>query len=199
MSTCRDILLEIKRRLGDTNAPVPGEVDMMAFLNKALRGMWNYGAMLVSPVLQSIDRFQGTGHTLTLPEQTIRIRSVYDHALNRNIYPVSPMYGMLNDTLDTKRRFRFLGDRIELYPQDDSEQFDLSVCRIPEFVPLKLRSDDLPFPSHLDGMVVEWTLAIASKKDAELSDVSPGQLPQGNMLTEYFRGGARLLTGRGPW
>ena len=35
MITARAILLEVKRRLGDTNTPYPDEVDALAFLNRA--------------------------------------------------------------------------------------------------------------------------------------------------------------------
>ena len=49
MSTARDLLLEIKRQMGKVNAAEPEETDVLAFLNRALEGIWNYGARLNSP------------------------------------------------------------------------------------------------------------------------------------------------------
>ena len=57
MSTARSVLQEIKRRLGDVHAATPGETDLLAFLNKTLSGIWNYGVRLRSPVLQRTQRW----------------------------------------------------------------------------------------------------------------------------------------------
>ena len=54
MITARAILLEVKRRLGDTNTPYPDEVDALAFLNRALLGIYNYGVYMNSSILRKV-------------------------------------------------------------------------------------------------------------------------------------------------
>lgn len=201
MSKCRDILLEVKRRLGDVNAPVPGEVDMMAFLNRALRGAWNFGARLWSPVLQKIVRVtEATGYSSTLSEEPFTVISAYDHTNARNIYPVDNWGGFLADTLGDTRKYRVVGTTFEVYPQSGDEGIDISICYVPEFTPLTDRDDDIPFSSRLDNIIIEWALSLITKGDPGTGELDPGLITHASTLSEYFRGTSpRYLTGYGPW
>jgi hypothetical protein len=200
MSTARSVLLEVRRRLGDVHAATPGETDLMAFLNKALSGIWNYGVRLRSPVLQRVQRFtEATGDTVEFDSGAPVVLDVYDHSTGRRLCPVREGR-LLEDSLDaTQRRYRVVNDTLTLLPATNAG-FDLTVCFIPQFAPLDARDDDLPFPSMLDGVVVEWTVTLLLRRTQTVSDVEPGLLGHGNTLSEYFRGATpRLVTGAGPW
>ena len=200
MSTARSILLEIKRRLGDVNAAVPGETDLMAALNRALRGIWNYGAHLRSPVLRKVGRFASEGeNSVTAEDGVLHVLGVYDHAAGREIAPLRSSGAALHAAVSGEERgYLVSGGTITVYP--DEESADLTVCYIPEFTPLADRGDDLPYSSRLDDVIVEWTIALLRGKRNTVSDVEPALLPHGNTLSDYFRGPVpQMPTGRGPW
>ena len=200
MSTARSVLQEIKRRLGDVHAATPGETDLLAFLNKALSGIWNYGVRLRSPVLQRTQRYtEATGDTVDFDNGAPVVLDVYDHSTGRTLCPVREGR-LLEDSIDTtQRRYRVVNDTLTLVPAQNAG-VDVTVCFIPRFAPLDSRDDDLPFPSMLDGVVVEWTVALLLRRTQTVSDVEPGLLGHGNTLNEYFRGATpRLVTGSGPW
>lgn len=197
MSTCRDIILEVKRRLGDVNAPVPGETDLMAFLNMALRAVWNYGAMLNSSrLMRKIER-AGPGPIVELGAAPMKVIAVLDKASNRKLYPINDPYG--GAQLDDQRAGRYLlsGDEIQLLPEDKYEDHDVQILLIPQFEKISERSDEIPFPFLLDQYVIEFTiLAIGGQLGhaALLEAVSTG-----NPMTDYFRGGSRIISGTPPW
>jgi len=200
MSTARSILLEIKRRLGDVNAAVPGETDLMAALNRALRGIWNHGARLRSQRLRKNERFtSAVDNTVEIDDGALHILGVYDHETGRRIFPLRSSSAFLRAAVEgLETGFVMSGRSITVYP--DTGNIDVTVCYIPEFTPLTDRGDDLPFPPMLDDITVEWTVALLRGKRDSVSDVEPALLPHGNTLSDYFRGPIpRMPTGRGPW
>ncbi len=200
MSTARSVMLEIKRRLGDVNASVPGETDLLAFLNRALRGMWNYGTNLKSPSIQkTIHLTEATGNSVIVDEGVGALLAVRDNTLGRFLPQTDLTDALDRDIRGGDRRYVATGNVIELFPSD-TNGVDLTLVYIPEFLPMEDRDDFLPFPSLLDDVIAEWVVALLTKKTSTVSDVEPALIQHRNTLNEYFRGlSRRLPTGRCPW
>lgn len=197
MSTCRAILLEVKRRVGDTVASVPGEVDLMAHLNSALRMLWNYGGMINSSKLHTKQTFTGSGNEITFDGLPMKIVSVFDNTAKRLVLPINVVYDGYEMWNPSSPRYLVNGDIIELLPVDSYASHDVSVLYIPEFTELTDRDADIPFPSYLDQYVIDMTLsALAGSLSVEAVNSA---VQSGNALTDYFRGGARYVTGTPPW
>ena len=200
MSTARSVMLEIKRRLGDVNASVPGETDLLAFLNRALRGMWNYGTNLKSPSIQkTIHLTEATGNSVIVDEGVGALLAVRDNTLGRFLPQTDLTDALDRDIRGGDRRYVATGNIIELFPSD-TDGVDVTIVYIPEFIPLEDRDSELPFPTRLDDIVVEWVIALLTTKNQSVSDVEPALVQHRATLNEYFRGLSRKLpTGIFPW
>ena len=98
MSDARGILYEVKRRLGDVNAPVPDESDIMSYLNSALRGIWNYAIELDSPRIEAheLATCDSTG-VVTLTQRPVRVTRVIDLTGSRELPEFTPRStGLIN-------------------------------------------------------------------------------------------------------
>lgn len=201
-STARNLLLEIRRRLGDVNESAFDETDMLALLNRALRGIWNYGAYRKAPYLQRTCRVSSvSGDSFALDGGALNVLSVYDHGSGRPLFSATPQEAMAVAVQggSIPRVFVATPTAIDLFPERNAGA-DLSVCYIPEFTPLKSRDDEMPFPSSLDAVIVEWALFLASDKGQSTSDFEPALSPVPGSLSAFFRGiGPRLVTGTPPW
>lgn len=201
-STARILLLEMRRRLGDVNESAFDETDMLALLNRALRGIWNYGAYRKAPHLQRTCRVSSvSGDSFPLDGGAMKVLSVYDHGSGHPLFPATPQEAMAvaDQGGSIPRVFVATPTGIDLIPARDAGA-DLSVCYIPEFTPLKSRDGEMPFPSSLDAAIVEWALFLASDKGQSTSDFEPALSPVPGSLSAFFRGiGPRLVTGTPPW
>lgn len=204
MITARAILLEVKRRLGDTNTPYPDEVDALAFLNRALLGIYNYGVYMNSSILRKVVEYT----TDAVGEATVTdgIAKIFGVANKTDSRILVPLYS-LTDVLsiagleDASPYYQISGDQISLYPAT-TEVKEIAVDYIPQFAKLANRSSTIPFGDELFNVVVDWTVAIIQGKQATVSDFEfANGNGYANTLSQYFRGkqSSRLITGQGPW
>lgn len=204
MITARAILLEVKRRLGDTNTPYPDEVDALAFLNRALLGIYNYGVYMNSSILRKVVEYT----TDAVGEATVTdgIAKIFGVANKTDSRILIPLYS-LTDVLSiaglegASPYYQTSGDKITLYPAT-TETKEIAVDYIPQFVKLANRSSTIPFGDELFNVVVDWTVAIIQGKQATVSDFEfANGSGYANTLSQYFRGkqSSRLITGQGPW
>ena len=93
------ILLEVKRRLGDVNAVVPEETDVLAYLNYALRGIWNYAIEIDSPRIEMTETqtCDATGF-VGLSKNPVKITGVMDIDRNVSLPEISPRRAATVDT-----------------------------------------------------------------------------------------------------
>lgn len=204
MITARAILLEVKRRLGDTNTPYPDEVDALAFLNRALLGIYNYGVYMNSSILRKVVEYT----TDAVGEATVAdgIAKIFGVANKTNSRILSPLRNItdvfLGESLEnTAPYYQTSGDKITLYPAT-TEAKTLVVDYIPQFVKLEDRDDTVAFGDELFNVVVDWVVALIQGKQTTVSDF---EFANGNgyatTLSQYFRGkqSSRMITGQGPW
>lgn len=204
MITARAILLEVKRRLGDTNTPYPDEVDALAFLNRALLGIYNYGVYMNSSILRKVVEYT----TDAVGEATVTdgIAKIFGVANKTNSRILSPLRNItdvfLGESLEnTVPYYQTSGDKITLYPAT-TEAKTLVVDYIPQFVKLEDRDDTVAFGDELFNVVVDWVVALIQGKQTTVSDF---EFANGNgyatTLSQYFRGkqSSRMITGQGPW
>lgn len=203
MSSARDIILEVKRRVGGVNAPVPDETDIMAFLNAALRGIWNYAIELDSPRIETSETAEfGPDGVVTLKKRPVRVSRVYDTAARRRLYRAAPReivpmsYEGLwawSETLD--------GIAVRMSPEYPGGT--VTVSYYPEFVPLRGRDEEMPFASVIDNVVVAWTAALITeggKATVGGADMLKAVGVPVSSLVQYFEGHAEEhYVGEGPW
>jgi|GEM_PF-2469689 len=197
MSTARDLLLEIKRQIGDVNASVPNETDLLAFLNRALGGLWNYGARLNSPVLYKYELFTSENGSIPIPGGIMRVKSVADHDTGCRILAVPLDYAVaMSGRMDEKnRRYVLSPTKIDIYPLNIPILAD--VIYMPYFTRLTSRDANLPFPPELDNAILNMTVGLISGKD---TDMIMASAPYGNAVSRFFRGrGCNAIVGHGPW
>ena len=197
------ILLEVKRRLGDVNAAVPDETDVLAYLNYALRGIWNYAVELNSPRIETTETTvcDATG-IVSLTRHPLKVTRVVDAETRNTLLPLSPGRASAVDS-------GYLGmwgysetlDGIKVYMSDKSTGGPLKVTYYPEFEALKDRSEKLPFASAIDNVVVAWTVRlIAEGRNMMLTDLINAADPVLSSLAKYFEGHAEEhYVGNCPW
>lgn len=196
MSTARDLILEIKRRLGGVNTPVPDETDVLAYLNGALAAIWNYGARLNSPVLYVSKLLSSASGSVTVAGGIQRIKSVRDHETGTLIPSVPLDYAVaMSSSTGGGRVYVRKPTGIDVYPLNMAITAD--AVYMPFYARLAHREDESPFPAELDNDVI--ALAAAMIKGAE-PDMVMAQRQYGNALSRYFRpGGPDTVVCRGPW
>ena len=206
MTTARDVLLEVKRRLGDTNTPTPNEADALAFLNRALLGIYNYGIYRQSDRLKKVDEFRShRGGIVRIPDKVWAIfgvvcednRKILSHYKNLiDYFSVDTCSGgPVAYAIDPKQEW------IKLYPTPE-KPVTVVVEYIPSFRKLRKRSDDVPFTPDLENIIVDWTCGVILGKQGSMSDYEYATAQgYGNTLGQYFRGIDKRteLVGHGPW
>lgn len=196
MSTARDLLLEIKRQMGKVNAAEPEETDVFAFLNRALEGIWNYGARLNSPVLFRHEVFTSPdGGTVQIPGGAMKVRSVRDCDSGLLLPSVTLDYAEAAPLASGRRCYVAYPARVDIYPLDMPVTAEITY--LPFFSRIKDRADELPFSPELDNSVVALVVGMmgGAEPDEQLSRVR-----YGNAVSRYFRPrGADCVVCRGPW
>lgn len=203
MTTARDVLLEVKRRLGDTNTPTPNEADALAFLNRALLGIYNYGIYRQSDRLKKIEEFRSKdGGIVKVPD---KIWAIFGAACKDNGKILSH-YSTLADccACSSAPVAYAVGpsqEWIKLYPAPE-KPVTVVIEYIPELKKLKKRSDDVPFTPDLENVIVDWVCNLILGKQSTLSDYEYAVMHgHANTLGQYFRGidKRKEIVGRGPW
>lgn len=197
MSTARELLLEIKRQTGSSNVPVPDETDSLAFLNRALSGLWNYGARLNSPVLYKDARFTSATGSVAVSDGIMRIKNVRDHGDSGTQFFELPLdrAAAFTSTDNRLRAYVVYPARIDVFPL--SVATDIDMVYMPVFTRLTSRSDISPFSAELDDVTVEMAIKLMSGASAE-EVLAVKQY--GNSVSRFFRGrGPNAPSGCGPW
>lgn len=202
MSIARGIIHEIKRRLGDVNATVPDESDIIAYLNSALRGIWNYAVELDSPriEIQENASCDETGK-VTLSLKPIRVTQVIDKKSGKILPEQTPRtYNVVSYYNGMLGYYVTLGG-IQVLQGGNELGGELIVSYYPDFTPLEATGDELPFASALDDVVIAWTIKlITSGKSMSVADMGHAGLEFMNSLAHYFETWAdERRIGQGPW
>lgn len=203
MSSARDIILEVKRRVGGVNAPAPDEMDIMAYLNSALRGIWNYAIELDSPRIEISELAEcGGDGTVVLNKRPVKISCVYDIAARRPLYRAAPRE-VIPMPYEGMWGWRETLDGITVLMSPGYAGGAVTVAYYPEFVPLKQRDDELPFASVIDGVVVAWTAGLINENGNATvggADMLKAVGVPISSLVQYFEGHAdEHFRGEGPW
>lgn len=204
MTTARAILLEVKRQLGDTNTPYPNEVDALAFLNRALLGIYNYGIYKASSMVRKISDFttDASGEA-TVGDGLAKIFGVAIKDENRIIDPLDGIADVLaaNQVDKITPWYTSTGNKINLYPADRGVK-TITVDYAPSFVKLPNRSAEVPWCPELESVIMSWSLGLIQGKQQGISDIEFATVNGfGNTLSQYFRGRSygNGLIGCGPW
>lgn len=197
------IILEVKRKIGGVNSATPNETDIMAFLNMALRGIWNYGVQLDSPRLEiNEDKICGATGIITLAKPPIKVTRVFDIDNTRDISRYAPRgaSGFMGVTGRGMWGFCDTITGIDILQSSDSTGGNVRVTYFPEYASIK-RADPLPFDSTIDSIVAAWTIRLIKEKDNPVSDMSNAvQMIGANSLVMYFEGQAEEnYIGVCPW
>lgn len=199
------IVLEIKRRLGDVNLPVPDETDVFAYLNSALRGIWNYGVELGSPRLELSEVVSvGADGEVFLSKPPVRVTRVIDRDRRRDLPRYTPR-GAAGRSLSEGDQgiwgFCETLTGVKFFMSAGCGGGNVSVSYFPEFTTLDSRDSALPFASSLDDVVVAWTVKlIENGRRMDFADMANVLGAPVNSLVQYFEGQAEeCWTGEGPW
>lgn len=204
MVTARAVLIEVKRRLGDVNTPYPDELDALAYLNRALLGIYNYGVHLNSPMLkQVLEASSDDDGIVTVSDGIVRVYLVVLRDSARVLLPYEGMadiMGNLSPEADP-RWYKAYADKIQIIPSPGKSR-DIAMEYIPELAPIADRDDELPVSRTLENVLVDWTVALIKDKQMTVSDIEfAAFLGVANTLSNYYRGRevGRRIVGRGPW
>ncbi len=203
MSSAREIILEVKRRVGGVNAPMPDETDISAFLNSALRGIWNYAVELDSPRLETAETAEVEKNgAVVLSKRPIKVSRVYDESANRYLSRIAPRE-TVNMPYEGMWAWRETLDGIDILMSKEYRGGSVTVSYFPEFTSLKSRDDELPFSSAIDNVVVAWTAALITEgTNATVggADMLKAVGLPVSSLVQYFEGRAdEHFRGEGPW
>lgn len=199
------LILEVKRRLGDVNMPVPDETDVLAYLNSALRGIWNYGIELGSPRLEAVEYVTAAADgTAALSKAPVKVTRVVDLDKRRDLPRYTPRAAAgraLTESYQGMWGFCEAPSGVRVFMSADCGGGCLSVAYFPEFAPLASREDLLPFGSSLDDVVAAWAVKLivngTKMSYADMANVLGAPI---NSLVQYFEGQAEeCFVGRGPW
>lgn len=204
MITARAILLEVKRRLGDTNTPYPDEVDALAFLNRALLGMYNYGVYMNSTLLRKIETYDTDA--VGVAEISGGIAKIYAVASKTDGKILSASYGLTqamrsSEAQDAPSWYKVEDNKVVLCPPSKSVK-NLVLDYIPAFTKITNRATELQLNDSLFNVAVDWVVALIQGKQATVSDMEfANSNGYANTLSQYYRGktGSQMITGQGPW
>ncbi|MDO5116366.1 MAG: hypothetical protein Q4D58_09750 [Synergistaceae bacterium] len=187
--------MEIKRQLGKVNNSEPDETDVFAFLNRALEGIWNYGARLNSPALMKREAFVSQSGTVLIPGGAMKVQSVRERDSGMFVPNVSLASAEAVGAESGQRCYVAYPDRVDIYPL--ALPVSVDIVYLPAFCRLKERSAELPFPSELDNSVISMVVEMMGGGN---SDELMSRVRYGNALSRYFRPrGADCVVCRGPW
>lgn len=206
MSTAREIILEVKRKLGNVNAAVPDETDILAHLNSALRGIWNYAIEIDSPRLETTENYIcDTTGDITLSFKPVKMSSVINMTRHRIVERYAPRGAALLRV--TAYASGVMGYQETLtgihliYTGTYTGGDTIRVTYYPEYTPLADRDSDLPFASSINNVVIAWTVRqILEGQNAMTADMANAMQVPSNSLVQYFEGHAdEHYLGNGPW
>lgn len=203
MSAVRDIVLEVKRRLGDVNSHVPSEVDVVAAVNRVLLGLFNYGVLVRADVLQRNAVFSVDADSRAdFPDGAAAVLTVVDRGSGRELAAVSPLEGVRMNSLNYGVPYGYSADGrgVTIYPLGSPTTEVLAVY-IPAFRRVTARSDETPFCPPLENAVIEGAVRLLRGEVQSIADTEfVASMPFGNMVMQYFRGIAHTdICGRAPW
>lgn len=195
-------MLEVKRRLGDVNAVVPEETDALAYLNSALRGIWNYAIEIDSPRIETTETktCDATGF-VSLSKNPVKVTKVIDIDNNLSLQEFSPRIASGVDSgYGGMWGYSPILDGIHLYMHPDCTGGTLRITYYPEFEELDDRADTLPFASSIDNIVIAWTVRlITDGRNMSLTDLINVADPVSSLI-KYFEGHAEEhYVGNCPW
>ena len=195
----RSLLLEIKRQAGDVNSPAPGETDLLAFLNRAIESIWNYGARMNSPVLYKKETFSSVDGTILVPSGIMRLKDVFESTSGNRIPAITLQRALeIGSRLTAlSRRYVEYPAKIEVYPL--TEPISADIVYIPYYSRIEDndRGEEIAFSPELDNSIIAMTLGLIAGTPP---DANMAQARFGNAVSRYFRPrGANTLVGRGPW
>lgn len=203
MTTARAILLEVKRRLGDTNIAYPDEADALAFLNRALLGIYNYAIYKSSPRIRKVAEVttNATG-SATVADGLAKVFGVADKEKSRILSPLDGIADVLSAVQagDVSPYYTATDNAISVYPAATQAK-TLILDYVPVFVKLAKRSDEVLFCPELENVIIEWTIGLIAGKQQTVNDIEFANLNgYANTLSSYFRGKTtKGLVGCGPW
>ncbi len=203
MSSARDIILEVKRRVGGINAPAPDETDIMAYLNSALCGIWNYAIALDSPRIEISELAEcGGDGAVVLKKRPVKVSRVYDIAARRPLYRAAPRE-VIPMPYEGMWGWRETLDGVVVLMSPGYAGGAVTVAYYPEFTPLKQRDEELPFASVIDSIVVAWTAGLINENGNATvggADMLKAIGVPVSSLVQYFEGHAdEHFRGEGPW
>lgn len=176
------------------NAAEPEETDVLAFLNRALEGIWNYGARLNSPVLLKHEVFASDSGTVKIPGGAMKVMSVHEHSSGDLIPRASHSYATTVSENGCRCCVAHF-DQVDIYPL--SEPVVADIVYIPSFAKLKERTDELPFSPELDNAIIAMVVGMMGGAEA---DELMSRARYGNAVSRYFRpSGPDAVICRGPW
>ena len=196
------ILLEVKRRLGDVNAVVPEETDALAYLNSALRGIWNYAIEIDSPRIETTETktCDATGF-VSLSKNPVKVTGVLDVDRNISLPELAPRRAAaVNSGYGGMWGYSPTLDGIQVHKHQDCTGGTLRITYYPEFEELDARTDTLPFASSIDNVVVAWTVRLVTDgRNMSLTDLINVADPVSSLI-KYFEGHAEEhYVGNCPW
>lgn len=202
----RDVLLEIKRRLGDTNSPFPDEADALAFLNRALLAINNYGLYRHSERLKVIETKQsGTGGSVAITDGISSISNVIHKSSEVPLFRINNATDLMaiSDSNPAPQGYTLskTNDSITIVPAPTAGT-EFVIEYIPQFKKLTKRTDAVPFCPELETVISDWTCALIAGKQSSVSDIDfAANQGYANTLGNYFRSVDRRteLIGHGPW
>ena len=205
-----EAVLEIKRRLGDVNLPVPDEVDCMSYLNAALRAIWNYGIELESPRLELTETASVASgiNDIVFSKGAVRIAGVYNCSNGDRINCISPRAGaqwLAREASHSPDGKDYCGyyetlDGISIVKTDACPALSLTISYFPEYTPISI-SSLLPFPDHLIDVAMAMTIKLIKEGASPLAN-NMTYLLDGPVTTlrQYFEARSEdSYVGRGAW
>lgn len=192
-----EAILELKRRMGDVNMPVPDEVDALAYLNAALRAAWGYGVEAESPRLARTEFIvvAAESESAEFSKPAASIRQVCDYAGNR-LCRMSPAAAaiwkaqhdsVINSPAEIGGYCESLSG-ITVIKSDDYPAVTLCVVYFPEYTPIEL-SDVVPFPGYLMDAVISLAIRLCKEGAAPAVNSSAYMLDSPiSAFVKYFEG-----------
>ena len=206
--TVKDCILEIKRRtpIGNTKQPVPDELDILAFINRVLNTIHNYGVYQRSPKLLQDDTLYTDKNGVI--ETTKVIQQIKDIYIKKDkLTQLVPFYSVDYETiLNTEEPLAYkitgtyTGSEMKIVA-NPGEGATIHIVYYPVFEPLTERSETLPYSPELFNVIVDYTMALMTGSNKSVDDID--MIPKNcvGVISQYFRDidGRDKIVAEGPW
>lgn len=195
MSTARDIILEIKRRISHTGTPEPDEVDLLAYVNSVLLAFWNYACREKSVKITKIEHFTSDSGTVPVEDGIMVCLSVKDNSSGRYLRPAVPADAFGRQEATPEDRVYLAEDyQLRIFPEEIPA--DIDAAYIPMFTKITDRSQEMPFSPALDNYIISFAIRmLINGEDPEIM-LAGLSMSGNNPMSKYFR---RKICGQGPW